>query len=445
MQEETLLLTQDDRDRLKVLHEVRKGHITQLEAAGQLKLTARWIRELVERIGEKGDKAVIHGLRGVESKRKIAGKIEKRAMEIVGREYADFGPTLASEYLACDHQITASRETVRQWMVRAGIWKRRKQRIEEVHVWRTRRSCFGELVQWDTSDHDWLEGRGARLYLIGMVDDATSRGEGRFAPGDTTAENMRLVWTWLKKHGRFVDGYTDRAGLFQTNRPQQRDEERDGKLAETQIGRALRELGIGWIAARSPQAKGRIERFFETAQDRLVKGMRKAKVRTVEGANAYLEQEYLPLWNERFTVKAASEVDAHRPLGKEHDLASILSYVEERVVGQDFTIRYGGKFYQVAREQIKAGLKGQRVRVEERLDGSLVAQGSGKPLRITVCEGAARAAAAAPVARKAGAKKSDKGGNPRWMHGFDLDSGPSLEHVVEHAYGESEEEAERAW
>jgi hypothetical protein len=445
MQEETLLLTQDDRDRLKVLHEVRKGHITQLEAAGQLKLTARWIRELVERIGEKGDKAVIHGLRGVESKRKIAGKIEKRAMEIVGREYADFGPTLASEYLACDHQITASRETVRQWMVRAGIWKRRKQRIEEVHVWRTRRSCFGELVQWDTSDHDWLEGRGARLYLIGMVDDATSRGEGRFAPGDTTAENMRLVWTWLKKHGRFVDGYTDRAGLFQTNRPQQRDEERDGKLAETQIGRALRELGIGWIAARSPQAKGRIERFFETAQDRLVKGMRKAKVRTVEGANAYLEQEYLPLWNERFTVKAASEVDAHRPLGKEHDLASILSYVEERVVGQDFTIRYGGKFYQVGREQIQAGLKGQRVRVEERLDGSLVAQWSGKLLRITVCEGAARAAVTVPVASKAGVKKSGKSGNSRWMQGFHLNSGPSLEEVVEHAYGESEEESERAW
>jgi hypothetical protein len=173
MQEETLLLTQDDRDRLKVLDEVRKGHVTQRQAAGQLKLTDRWIRELVERIREKGDKAVMHGLRGARSKRKIAEKIEKQAMEIVGREYADFGPTLASEYLERDHQITASRETVRQWMLRAGIWKRRKQRLEEVHVWRTRRSCFGELVQWDNLDHDWLEGRGARLYLIGMVDDAT--------------------------------------------------------------------------------------------------------------------------------------------------------------------------------------------------------------------------------------------------------------------------------
>ena len=142
MQEESLLLTQDDRDRLKVLHEVRRGHITQRQAAVQLRRTDRWIRELVERISDKGDRAVIHGLRGAGSKRKIAEKIEKRAMEMVGREYADFGPTLASEYLERDHQITASRETVRQWMLRAGIGKRRKQRIEEVHVWRTRRSCM---------------------------------------------------------------------------------------------------------------------------------------------------------------------------------------------------------------------------------------------------------------------------------------------------------------
>src|SRR5713101_4425730 len=441
MQEETLLLTQNDRDRLKVLHEVRKGHITQRQAAEQLKLTDRWIRELVERIAEKGDKAVMHGLRGARSKRKIAEKIEKQAMEIVGREYADFGPTLASEYLERDHQITASRETVRHWMLRAGIWKKRKQRLEEVHVWRTRRGCFGELVQWDTSDHDWLEGRGARLYLIGMVDDATSRGEGRFAPGDTTAENMRLVWAWLKKHGRFVDGYTDRAGLFQTNRPNQRDEERDGKWAETQIGRALRELGIGWIAARSPQAKGRIERFFETAQDRLVKGMRKQKVCGLEAANAYLEKEYLPLWNERFTVRAASEVDAHRRLGKEHDLASILSYVEQRVTGEDYTIRYNGRLYQLKREQVGPGLKKQKVRVEQRLDGRLMVHWRSQALELQVCPQAQRPAPKKPPrGKRAVGKKGRQGGNRGWMNGFHLHGGPSLEEVVAHAYGEPWEE-----
>ena len=318
MEEEKLLLTQRDRDRLKVLHEVRKGHLTQRQASAQLKLSDRWIRKLLLRMKERGNRAVVHGLRGRSSTRRISDKVEKRAVELVRREYADFGPTLASEYLEQHHGITVSRETLRKWMMRAGLWKRKKQRLQEIHVWRKRWSCFGELVQWDTSEHNWLEGRGPKIYLIAMVDDATSRGLARFAEHDSTAENMRLLWAWLERYGRMVEAYTDRAGLFETNRPNQRDEERQGKLPETQIGRALRELGIGWIAARSPQAKGRIERFFETAQDRLVKGLRKAGVRSLETANQYLEQQYLPLWNERFTVIPAGDVDAHRPLGKQH-------------------------------------------------------------------------------------------------------------------------------
>ena len=446
MQEESLLLTRRDRDRLKVLHEVCKGHLTQREAGEQLKLTERWIREVLSRIRERGDRAVVHGLRGRGSQRRIDEKIEKRAVEIIRREYGDFGPTLAAEYLARDHDIAVSRETARQWMRRAGIWKSRKQRIEEVHVWRRRRSCFGELVQWDSSDHDWLEGRGERIHLIAMIDDATSRSLARFAGHDSTAENMRLLWAWLERYGRFVEAYTDRAGLFETNRPNQHDEERDGKLPETQIGRALRELGIGWIGALSPEAKGRIERFFATAQDRLVKGMRKKGVFQLEAANGYLEEEYLPLWNERFTVRPAREVDAHRPLGKHYDLTSILSHVEQRVIGHDYTIRYEGRLYQVVREQIKPGLKNQKVRVEQRLDGEVAVQWCGRPLRITECEGATRSVPTGPSPVKTvGRKKPSTGGNHGWMKGFNLHSGPSLEEVVAHAYGEPWEETECVW
>ena len=234
--------------------------------------------------------------------------------------------------------------------------------------------------------------------------------------------------------------------MFETNRPNQRDEERDGKLPETQMGRALRELGIGWIAALSPQAKGRIERFFQTAQDRLVKGMRKQKVCTLETANAYLEKEYLPLWNERFTVRPASEADAHRPLGKEHNLASILSHVEQRVIAEDYTIRYGSRLYQLTREQIRPGLKKQTVRVEQRLNGQVVVQWRGQELEVRVCEAVHRPAVkAAPVGNRAVGDKRHKGGNPGWMNGFHLHGGPSLEEVVGHAYGERwEEESEGA-
>jgi len=443
MEEEKLLLTQRDRDVLKVVHEVQRGHITQREAAAQLKWTDRWIRKLVRRVESQGDRAIIHGLRGQPSTQKMAEKIEKKAVTLIQREYADFGPTLASEYLAREHQITASRETVRQWMLRAGLWKGRKQRIKRVHVWRPRRSCFGELVQWDTSEHDWLEGRGEKIYLIGMVDDATSRALARFARQDSTAENMRLLWAWMEKYGRFVEAYTDRAGLFETNRPQQRDEERDGKLPETQIGRALRELGIRWIGALTPQAKGRMERFFLTAQDRLVKGLRKRKVGTLEAANGYLDKEYLPLWNERFTVEPVSEADAHRRLGKEHELGSILSRVEQRVMGEDYTIRYEGGLYQVKREQIRAGMKKQKVRVEERLDGRLVMRWEGQILEVQVCEQARRRAVKAAVGKPAVRHKRHRKGNSGWMKGFHLQGGPSLEEVVAHAYGEPwEEESE---
>jgi hypothetical protein len=259
--------------------------------------------------------------------------------------------------------------------------------VVEVHQWRARRSRCGELVQWDTSTHDWLEGRGERVYLISMIDDATSRLLARFVRHDSREENMRLLWTYLDRFGRPLAVYTDKAGMFQVAVKTKRQQEHEGRdrpeMPPTQIARALGELGIVWIPAHSPQAKGRVERQFQTAQDRLVKGMRVAQVRTIQEANAYLEKEYLPWWNRTLTVEPAHAGDAHRPLGKDHDLAAILSHVESRQVSNIYTLRYDCKLYQIERRDVRVGLRRADVRVEERLDGTIAVSFEGRYLAIS--------------------------------------------------------------
>lgn len=425
------MLSREDRDRLKVLHEVRRGHITQGEAGRQLRVSERWVRKLVGRVGKEGDAGIVHRLRGRPSNRKIAGRQRQRAVKLVETHYRDFGPTLAAEYLAEKHRVAVSKETLRQWLIEAGVWKARKRRVEEAHFWRARRCGWGELVQWDTSEHDWLEGRGPRLYLVAMVDDATSRAWARFVEHDSTEENLKLLWGYLERFGRPVDFYTDKGSVFCVNVRERRAADEAGPEARTQIGRALKELGIGWIAAHSPQAKGRIERFFGTAQDRLVKGLRIAKATTIRAANDYLEGEYLPQWSERFTVEPTKGTDAHRPLGPEHDLAAILSQVEERVVTNDYTVRYGGQFYQIARADIRPGLRGGTVRVERRLDGTVWVGFGERYLTVTRCEARPLPASAETRRKKPSIPRKDQPARV-WMNHFNLRQGPPVWKVLQH-------------
>jgi len=359
-------------------------------------------------------------------------ELQQRAIAVLSDPvYRGFGPTLAAEYLEKKHQIAVSKETLRGWMYQAGLWIPGPRRVVEVHQWRPRRSRCGELVQWDTGDHDWLEERGERIYLISMIDDATSRLFARFVRHDTSEENRCLLWSYLERFGRPLAFYTDKAGMFQVPVKTKRQEGREGRdrpeKPPTQIARALRELGIVWIPAHSPQAKGRVERQFLTAQDRLVKGMRVAGVCTMEVANAYLEEEFLPWWNETLTVEPATAENAHRPLGKEHNLAAILSHVERRQVTNDYTIRWDGKFYQIDRQDVRAGMRQAWVRVEQRLDGSIAVRFQNQYVRVRRCAppiGELRPPRAAPpkppnpaaIARN----RSD------WMKNFSLRSGPSL-------------------
>ena len=392
-------MTQRDRDRLVVLKKVLKKLIKQAQAAKELNLSGRQIRRLLRGLREEGDKIVIHRLRGRASNRKISQAQGEKIIGILGQEiYQGFGPTLASEYLAKRHRVEIGREALRQIMIGAGLWKARGQKVERVHQWRPRRSCRGELVQWDTSEHDWLEGRGEKLYLIHMIDDASSELTARFVRHDSTEENLRLLWVYLDRHGRPVAFYTDKASLFLTTPKLRRDLKevpQDAREAQprTQIGRALQELGIVWIAAHSPQAKGRVERSFGTAQDRLVKGLRVAGARTLEQANRYLEEEFLPWWNQHLVVAPANPADAHRPLGSEHDLATSLSQVTTRQVDNDYTIRLEGKVYRLVMESAPAGLRGAVVRVEQRLDGKLMVRFRERYWPLAACQLASKAAA----------------------------------------------------
>ncbi len=419
---------------LVALKKANKKLITQRQAAEEIGVSERHVRRLLRKLRRKGDRAVIHELRGQPSNRKLPAKLEQRAMAILSDPvYRGFGPTLATEYLDQRHGIVVSKETVRGWMSEVGLWKARPRRAVEVHPWRPRRRRCGELVQWDTSTHDWLEGRGETIYLISMIDDATSRLLARFVRHDTREENMRLLWAYLERFGRPLAFYTDKAGMFQVAVKSKRQEQREGRdrqqMPPTQIARALGELGIVWIPAHSPQAKGRVERQFSTAQDRLVKGMRVAGVRTLEEANAYLEAEYLPWWNRTLTVEPAQADDAHRPLGKEHQLAAILSHVEQRQVIHNYTVRYDGKLYQIERQDIRVGLRRADVRVEERLDGTIAVRFRGEYLRVQLCPQPVPAAPAPePIQAKASRRKVPP--KSEWMKTFSVRTGPSLRQAI---------------
>ena len=428
---ERIAMSQEERDYLEWLKRAKDGSISQREAAEKMGVSARWVRQLLKRMAKQGDGVVVHGLRGKPSNRKLSAKTQRQALAILKQpDWHDFGPTFAAEQLAKRHQIQVGKETLRGWMIEAGLWKSHAQRLQEVHSWRPRRSAFGELVQWDTSEHDWLEGRGPVRYLVRMIDDATSWSWGRFVTSDATPQNMGVLWEYLEKNGRMVDVYTDRDSMFAVpprpgeSRQQQREADR-----LTQLGRALRELGIGSILAYSPQAKGRIERSFLTAQDRLVKHLRLAKISTLEGANTFLEQEYWPEWNAHFARPVADFPNHHRAFTA-LDLGAILCHVEERVIGNDYTFSFAGHRYQIPRAQVQAGMRRQRVRVELRLDGELKARYEGRYLEIVEC-GTRPVVAAAPAASKPVRKDHNAGGRSHWMDGFFDRPSPPLWKIVD--------------
>jgi len=360
-----LRMSRKERDRLRVLDQLGRGELGQKQAAEILRLTTRQVRRLQRRHESEGDAGLVHRARGRASNRQIAPQVRERAQGLLATKYRDFGPTLAAEHLASDEGIVASRETVRQWMRELHLWGNRRQGRPHRRR-RPRRACFGELVQMDTSTHDWFESRGASCVLITMIDDATGMKFMRFFPGDTTAANMEMIWRWIEAFGRPLALYTDWASHFK--QPQKRGQKKP--VAMTQIERALGQLDIGLIAAHSPQAKGRVERSHATDQDRLIKELRLAAIDTIEKANRFLDKNYLPQINQRFAKPAANALDAHRPLAGE-DLAAIFSIQETRKVMNDYTVQIDGVAWQIERGELLGAVAQKTLTLERRLDRSM--------------------------------------------------------------------------
>ncbi len=362
-----------ERDRLKVVAELASPSVdgkrlTQAGAAELLGCTERHVRRLVHGYRGAGDASLVHRSRGRPSNRRFGDEFRAQVMGLVREHYHDFGPTLAAEKLRERDGIEISRETLRQWMIADQLWKPKARKAKH-RQWRERKGCFGEMVQIDTSDHDWFEGRGPKPHLINLIDDATSRVFLRFFDSDTTEANMTILRDYMARYGRPVAVYGDKASHFRVNRQATIDEQLEGLEPETQIGRALRELDIEWITAHSPQAKGRVERGFNTAQDRLIKEMRLAGICDIETANGFLEEYYMPLVNKRFTVPPTCDTDAHRTADG-FDLDAIFSRQDTRVVMNDYTIQFANERYQIPKASAAPGLVGNKVIVEQHLDGS---------------------------------------------------------------------------
>jgi transposase len=367
MTKDILNMSLKEADRLMVLGAVVKREVTQVRAAEILDLSVRQVRRLAGRIKEGGAEGVIHRSRGKRSPRKLSEEKAAEIIEVVRNRYWDFGPTLAAEKLSEYEGIQISSEKLRQLMLEAGIWKRARRR-KKIHTWRERKAHCGEMVQLDGSHHDWLEGRGPKIVLMGYIDDATSRCFGRFYDYEGVYPAMDSLERYIRRYGRPVSLYMDKHSTYKTTREPSLDELLRGESAATQVERACREVGIKVIHADSPQAKGRVERSFKTHQDRLVKGMRLEGVSSLDQANEYLDS-YLPNHNQKFSVQPFSDKDLHRGLPSGIKYRDIFCLKDNRTITNGFTIKWKNRLLLI--ENPSSIMRRQQVEMREHFDGEI--------------------------------------------------------------------------
>ena len=363
---EVVQMSLKEADRYAVIVQVIARTMGQSDAAAWLNISVRQVKRLVRAIRQDGAQGAVSKRWGVPSNRRIGQAVRDRFVGLVQEHYADFGPTLACEYLTSQHGYTGSAETLRGWMIEAELWKAKRSRLRRIHSPRERRSRLGELVQIDGSPHAWFERRAGKCCLIAFIDDATGwLLQACFYPVESTNAYLHSLQCYVGSHGRPLALYSDRHSIFTKHDPED--------PAPTQFERALGELNIESILAYSPQAKGRVERVFQTLQDRLVKALRLARINTIEAANAWLPQ-YLIKHNARFTHPAADQTNAHRVFdGELQHLHRICAHHYERVLSKALTCKFKGQLLVLITrpEQPRYALRNQTVQIIEHQGGEL--------------------------------------------------------------------------
>jgi hypothetical protein len=372
-----LRMSNKERVALDAMARVKRKELTVVEAAGLMGLSVRQARRAWKRYRAEGDAGLVHRLRGRASNRRLSEDVRDRAVKLHQERYHDFGPTLACEKLAEDG-LVLSPNSLTALLKGRGLWQRRRRRGKH-RKRRERRSCLGSMVQMDGSHHDWFEGRCGRCVLMVMVDDATGRTYARFYGAETTEAAFDVFGRWAGRYGLPRSLYADKHSIY-------RDE--DHPQRPTQFGRAMKELGLELILAHSPQAKGRVERKNAVFQDRLVKEMRLRGISDMAAGNALLEAKFLEELNRRYAVKPARGQDLHRPVPSGLVLDEVLCVREQRVVGNDWCVRWRNRWLQIDASHAGLNLPGRKVLVKELADGRLLVEREGG--RLIVRELAAR-------------------------------------------------------
>lgn len=361
-------------ERITVMNNLIEKRIKQRHAAKQLGISVRQVQRILKRYKREGAAGLVHLGRGKASNRVIAQKEKDRAINLIRKYYHDFGPTFALEKLKEHHAVFLGVDTLRKEMINQGIWKPRKRKIKNIHPYRERRACLGELVQLDGSPHDWFEGRCHPCTLLAFIDDATNRiMDGAFVDYEGTFTLFGATEHYLKNHGKPLAFYVDKHSTFKINRQATIEEDLKDRQAQSQFSRAMDNLKIEVIFANSPEAKGRVENLFGTLQDRLIKEMRLAGIRNKEEGTKFFREVYLSKHNSKFAVLPREKANLHRPLLKNDDLERIFTIQSPRVVSKDLIVQYKNTRYQLLPEAgCRHTLKHARITVEEKRNGGIV-------------------------------------------------------------------------